>query len=68
MNVYEMSAEELYDAFCKNMDPQEIVDQGRTALAARLQTEHGLKQDPAFYAADEVLSHAQFLLDLQQQE
>jgi hypothetical protein len=68
MNVYEMAAEELYDAFCKNMDPQEVINQGRTAIAARLQTERGLKQDPAFYAADEVLTHAQFLLDLTQQE
>jgi hypothetical protein len=67
MDVYEMSAEELYAAFFRNKDPQEIIDLGRTALAARLQTEHKLKQDPAFYAADEILTHAQHIIDLRQQ-
>jgi hypothetical protein len=68
MNVYEMSAEELYDAFFKNVDPGILLHEGRTVLAARLQTEHKLKQEPAFYAADEILSHAQYILDTQQQE
>jgi hypothetical protein len=68
MNVYEMSAEELYDAFFKNVDPGILLHEGRTSLAARLQIEQKLKQESAFYAADEVLSHAQWLLDNQQQE
>jgi uncharacterized protein YciW len=67
MDVYEMTAEELYAAFFRDKDPQEIIDQGRTALAARLQTGHNLKQDPALYAADEILAYAQHLIDLRHQ-
>jgi hypothetical protein len=68
MDVYEFSAEELYGAYCKNMDPHDVMNEGRAALAARLQTEHSLKQKPAFYAADEILTHAQRLIDIREQE
>jgi hypothetical protein len=68
MNVYEFSAEELYAAYFKNADPQNVLNEGRTVIAARLQTEHKLKPDAAFYATDEILMHAQQLLDIREQE
>jgi hypothetical protein len=68
MNVYELTAEELYAAFFKNAAPQSVLNEGRTAIAARLQTEHNLKPDAAFYATDEILTYAQQLLDRRQQE
>jgi hypothetical protein len=67
MNVYEFTAEELYAAFFKNVEPQNVLNEGRTVIAARLQTEHKLKSDAAFYAADEILTHAQDLLDRREQ-
>jgi hypothetical protein len=68
MNVYDFSAEELYSAFLKNADPKNVLNEGRTVIAARLQTEHKLKLDAAFYATDEILMHAQQLLDRREQE
>jgi hypothetical protein len=68
MNVYELTAEELYAAFFKNVEPLNILNEGRTAIAARLQTEHKLKSDAAFYATDEILTYAQQLLDRREQE
>jgi hypothetical protein len=68
MNVYELAAEELYAAYFKNVEPQVVLTEGRTAIAARLQTEHKLKSDAAFYATDEILTYAQQLLDIREQE
>jgi peroxiredoxin len=66
MDVYEMTAEELYGAFYRNADPHNVINEGRNEIAARLQKEHKLKQEPAYYAADEILAYAQELLDNRQ--
>jgi hypothetical protein len=61
MSVYELSARELYDAYAGSRDPAEVMAQGREALAQRLRIEHGLRQEDAYYAADQILAAAQQL-------
>jgi hypothetical protein len=61
MSVSELSPRELYDAYAKGRDPAEVILQGREALAQRLRVEHGLRQEDAYYAADQILEAAQQL-------
>ncbi len=62
MSVYDLTPTELYHAYVEGRDPQDIMDEGRTELATWLQVEQGLSEKDAFYAADEIRTHAQMLL------
>jgi len=66
MSVYQLSARELYDAYAKGRQPEAIIDEGRTALATQLRVEEGLSEKDAFFAADQLMVHAQELLDRQE--
>lgn len=69
MDIYrlqERSAEEIYAQFCQNEDPDQLFSQGRTQIATRLRVEEDLAQGAAYYAADQILAHAQDLLDQRQ--
>jgi hypothetical protein len=63
LSLYELTAQEIYFSYTENQDPQELMTLGRTDLATRLQVEHDLNQEDAFYAADEILKHAQTLME-----
>lgn len=61
MDTYELSTltpGEIYDTYMENADPEEIIRAGRTEIASRLMAEHGLENDAAYYAADQILVHA----------
>jgi len=68
MSVYDLTPTELYHAYVEGRDPQDVLDEGRTKLATRLREEHGLSQKDAFYAADEIRTHAQNLVRQRGQE
>jgi hypothetical protein len=58
MSVYELSALEIYDSYAQGADPADLVGQSRIELATRLRVEEGLKQEDAYYAADQMLAFA----------
>ena len=69
MDIYrlqERSAEEIYAHFCRGVEPAHLFDEGRTQIATRLRVDKGLSQDAAYYAADQILAHAQELLNRRQ--
>ncbi len=68
MSVYELTPTELYQAYAEGRDPREVLDEGRTVLATWLQVEQGMTQEEAFYAADEIRTHAQSLVQQRQRE
>jgi hypothetical protein len=61
MSVYELSPRQLYDAYAQGRDPAGVIAQGRAALAQRLRVDHGLRQEDAYYAGDQILVAAQQL-------
>jgi hypothetical protein len=58
MSVYELSAEEIYDSYAPGIEPADLLGSSRIDLATRLRVEEGLKQEEAYYAADQMLAHA----------
>ena len=58
MSVYELSATEIYDSYAQQIEPSQLVRNSRQDIAARLQVEEGLKQEEAYYAADQMLAFA----------
>jgi len=52
---YDLSAEEIYATFAKGWQPEEIRSMDHTDIASRLIVEHGLPQDAADFAADQIL-------------
>lgn len=62
MSVYELSRKEIYDSYAGDNTPPELIDQGRTEIATRLQVEEGLGDVDAYYAADELLAYARALV------
>jgi ribosome-associated translation inhibitor RaiA len=66
MDEYELSTltpAELFNTYVKGADPDDLVAQGRDHIAVRLMMEAGLKETAAFYAADQILVHAQDMID-----
>jgi hypothetical protein len=55
----ELTAEEVYATYAKGQDPQEFLSKGRTEIASELMVEEGLKQEAAYFAADQILRVAQ---------
>jgi hypothetical protein len=65
MSVYELSAEEIYDSYAPGIDLAELLGQSRIDLATRLRVEEGLKQEEAYYAADQMLAYARQRVETQ---
>lgn len=61
--LYELSAQEVYQAFTGGSLPDVWIEQTRDRIATRLMVDEGLNQDDAYYAADQILVYAQELLD-----
>ena len=68
MSVYELSARELYDAYAQGAGPAELLKRTRVEIATRLRVEEGLRQEEAYYAADQILAHARDLVESRQKE
>ena len=52
---YDLSADEIYATYAKGWQPEEVVEMDHTDIARRLMLEHGLAQDAADFAADQIL-------------
>jgi hypothetical protein len=64
MSVYELTAREIYATYVPvTTRPEELFDQGRNAIATRLILEEGLRQEDAYYAADQILFVAQEMIE-----
>ena len=61
MSLLELSAREIYDTYAQGADPADLIAEGRESIATRLRVEEGLDQREAYYAADQLLAHAQEL-------
>lgn len=59
MSVYELSAQEIYDSYAQDVDPNELAQQSRTDLATKLRVDEGLNQKEAYFVADQLLVYAQ---------
>lgn len=53
--IYELTAQEVYATYMKGADPADVLNDGRTKLAARLMVEEGLDEEAAYYAADQIM-------------
>lgn len=56
--VYQLNAREIYDTFAAQDDPADLIDQGRTSIAARLMVDEGLDEEAAYHAANQILLYA----------
>ena len=66
MSVYQLTAREIYDTYASGITPDQVMAQGRTTLATRLMVEEGLTEADAYYAADQMMEHAQRIIDRNQ--
>ncbi len=53
--LYELSPQEIYETFTPSQEPQAILEQGRSQLAASLMMEEEMEQKAAYYIADRIL-------------
>ncbi|MGD8625112.1 MAG: hypothetical protein PVJ34_11275 [Anaerolineae bacterium] len=65
MSVYQLNAQEIYETYAPGLDPADLLDQSRIDLATRLRVEEGLKQEEAYYAADQMLAFARQAVESQ---
>jgi hypothetical protein len=63
MSVYQLSAREIYDTYAGDQTPADLLGQSRIDLATRLRIEEGLKEEEAYYAADQMLAYARQLIE-----
>lgn len=56
---YERSAEEIYAAYARGWKPDEILEMERDDIIRHLMVTHGLTQDAADFAADQIMLAAQ---------
>jgi len=52
---YDLTADEIYATYAKGWQPEEVVEMDHTDIARRLMLEHGLTQDAADFAADQII-------------
>ena len=52
---YDLSADEIYATYAKGWQPEDVLQMDHTQIASRLMLEHGLTQDAADFAADQIL-------------
>jgi ribosome-associated translation inhibitor RaiA len=55
----ELTAEEVYATYVKDQEPEKFLRKDRTEIASKLMMEEGLKQEAAYFAADQILRVAQ---------
>jgi len=60
---YDLSADEVYATYAKGWQPEDVLEMDHTEIASRLMTEHGLTQDAADFAADQILLVAERIND-----
>ena len=60
---YELSADEIYATYAKGWQPEDVLRMDHTEIASRLMVEHGLTQDAADFAADQILLVAEQIND-----
>ena len=60
---YDLSADEIYATYAKGWQPEDVRSMDPTQIASRLMVEHGLTQDAADFAADQILLVAERLND-----
>ena len=60
---YDLTADEIYATYAKGWQPEEVRAMDHTQIASRLMLEHGLTQDAADFAADQILLVAETLND-----
>jgi hypothetical protein len=65
ISLYDLTSKEVYDTYFDQVSPQEILQRGRTQIAANLMVNEKLEQESAYYATDLVLEHAQRLINNQ---
>ena len=58
MSVYQMNAQQIYEAYIQDIEPSALLTQGRDAIARRLMKEEQMPEKAAFYAADQILIYA----------
>lgn len=56
---YDLSAEEVYATYGKGLKPDEVLEMDRDDLIQHLMVGHGLPQDAADFAADQILLAAE---------
>lgn len=54
-----LTAEEVYATFVQDQDVDELLQKDRMEIASKLMVEEGLKQEAAYFAADQILRVAQ---------
>jgi ribosome-associated translation inhibitor RaiA len=52
---YDLSAEEIYAAYAKGWKPDEVLEMDRDDILRHLMVDHGLTQDAADFAADQIM-------------
>jgi ribosome-associated translation inhibitor RaiA len=60
---YDLSADEIYATYAKGWQPEDVLNMDHTEIASRLMVEHGLTQDAADFAADQILLVAERIND-----
>ena len=60
---YDLSADEIYATYAKGWQPEDVLTMDHTEIASRLMVEHGLAQDAADFAADQILLVAERIND-----
>jgi ribosome-associated translation inhibitor RaiA len=60
---YDLSADEVYATYAKGWQPEDVLKMDHTEIASRLMVEHGLTQDAADFAADQILLVAERIND-----
>ena len=60
---YDLSADEIYATYAKGWQPEDVLEMDHTEIASRLMVEHGLTQDAADFAADQILLVAERIDD-----
>jgi hypothetical protein len=68
MSVYQLTSKELYDSYMQDVELTALLRQSRIDLATQLRIEEGLKQEEAYYAADQMLAYARQLVEAQTAE
>lgn len=56
---YDLSAEEIYATYVKGWQPDEVLEMDRDEIVRHLLVNHGLTQDAADFAADQILLAAE---------
>jgi ribosome-associated translation inhibitor RaiA len=61
--IQELGAEEVYATYFKGQNPEKILSKDRTEIASNLMVKEGLKQEAAYFAADQILRVAQEIVN-----